>query len=215
MLEVFKNYLKRNMEGETLLSKERMDNLDECIQDVMKNDIPGDFIECGVWRGGACMLMRALLMEYGCKDRKVWVADSFQGCPRPDPQNYPLDGSCYPGTDGMLAVPLEVVRGNFQKYGLDDQQVVYWPGFFKDSLPACPIGKIAILRLDGDLYESTIQPLQYLYDKVSLGGWTIIDDYHHGPWAENATQDFLKSRGLEIQLSQTRDGTAAYWQKKE
>jgi hypothetical protein len=157
-------------EAETMIGMQRLTSLQNSVETVLADDIPGDLIECGVWRGGACILMRAVLAAYGDETRCVWVADSFAGLPRPDPANYKADkGIRLDRYAPLLAVPEAEVRTNFQRYGLLDDQVRFLPGWFKDTLPDAPIDRIAVLRLDGDLYESKIQALDALYPRLSPG----------------------------------------------
>lgn len=197
----------------TMIGVKRLANLRTLAERVIQQGIPGDFIETGVWRGGACILMRAVLHAYDIKDRRVWIADSFEGVPAPDPQKYPADqGSDY-HTFRELAVPMETVRDNIAKYGLLDDQIVFLKGWFKDTLPAAPIKRLAILRLDGDLYESTMDALNALYDKLSPGGYIIVDDYHVVDGCRNAIHDFLAARRLAPQLCEI-DGVGVYWLKR-
>ena len=135
----------------------------------LTDGVPGDLIETGVWRGGATILMRAILKARGVTDRVVWVADSFAGLPAPNAARYPLDAGINLHRFPQLAVTLERVQDNFRRYGLLDDQVRFLKGWFRDTLPAAPIERLAVLRLDGDLYESTIQALESLYDKLSAG----------------------------------------------
>jgi len=107
---------------------------------------------------------------------------------------------------------MDEVKNNFRKYGLLDEQVIFLKGWFKDTLPSAPIEKIALLRLDGDLYESTIIPLNSLYDKVSVGGFVIVDDYHVVKGCKQAVHDFIESRKLNPELVEI-DGVGIYWQK--
>jgi O-methyltransferase len=196
----------------TMIGVKRLANLRQLVESVIANHIPGDFIETGVWRGGACILMRAVLKAYNVKDRRVWVADSFQGVPAPDLEKYPADeGSDY-HTFSELSVSFEDVRRNIEKYGLLDDQVVFLKGWFKDTLPQAPIERLALLRLDGDLYESTIVALNALYDKLSIGGYVIVDDYHVVPGCKNAIGDFFTSRNISPELSEI-DGVGVFWQK--
>ena len=196
----------------TMIGVKRLANLRMLAERVIRNGVPGDFIETGVWRGGACILMRAVLHAFDITDRRVWVADSFEGLPAPDEQNYPADkGSDY-HTYRELVVPLETVRRNIEKYGLLDDQIVFLKGWFKDALPAAPIKRLAILRLDGDLYESTIIALNALYDKLSIGGYVIVDDYHVVPGCKSAINDFLAGRRIHPQVCEI-DGVGVYWQK--
>lgn len=192
------------LEGVTMIGIKRLDNLQQCVVDVMQRNVPGDLIECGAWRGGACIFMRAVLKAYGDKTRKVWVADSFQGLPKPMYKDPYFSG-------GEMAVSLDEVKQNFRDYGMLDEQVVFLKGFFADTLPKSPIEKLAILRLDGDLYESTMDSLNALYDRVSPGGYVIIDDWNLIP-ARKAVQDFRASHKITDQILPI-DYNGAYWRK--
>lgn len=200
-------------EAETMIGMERLTSLQRCVESVLADDIPGDLIECGVWRGGACILMRAVLAAYGDETRCVWVADSFQGLPRPDAENYKADKGLNAGIfAGILGVPEAEVRANFQRYGLLDDQVRFLPGWFKDTLPDAPIDRIAVLRLDGDLYESTIQALDALYPRLSPGGFCIIDDYEI-PACRQAVADYREKHGVTAEIVDI-DGTGSLWRKE-
>ena len=197
----------------TMIGIKRLANLRMLAETVIANEIPGDFIETGVWRGGACILMRAVLNAYQVTDRRVWVADSFQGVPPPDLQRYPADAESTFHTFAELSVPLETVRRNFEKYGLLDGQVVFLKGWFKDTLPTAQIRRLALLRMDGDLYESTIVALNALYDKLSPGGYVIVDDYHVVSGCRNAIGDFLSARKIPSFRFSEIDGVGVFWQK--
>jgi O-methyltransferase len=196
----------------SMIGQKRMLQLQRAAEFVLDRRIPGDFIETGVWRGGACILLRAVLKAYGVTDRRVWLADSFAGLPPPDPERFPADRGDTLYTYSALAISLETVRENFARYGLLDEQVVFLKGWFRDTLPTAQIAKIAILRLDGDLYESTIQPLSYLYDRVSTGGFVIVDDYHVFPNCRAAVTDFRQSRQIVDRMYEI-DGAAVFWQR--
>ena len=156
--------------------------------------------------------MRAVLAAYDVTDRNVWVADSFQGLPKPDVATYPADAGLDLWTADQLSVSADEVRANFAKYGLLDDQVRFLEGWFKDTLPSAPIDRIAVLRLDGDLYESTIQALEPLYPKVSEGGYVIVDDYNDIPACKAAVDDYRAAHGIESPLGEI-DWTGIYWQK--
>ena len=162
---------------------------------------PGDLIETGVWRGGATIFMRAILKARGVTDRLVWVADSFAGLPPPDTARYPQDEGITLHQFPQLAVPLERVQDNFRRYGLLDEQVRFLKGWFRDTLPTAPIERLAILRLDGDLYESTIQALDSLYHKLSVGGFVIVDDYGNVAACRQAVHDFRAEHGSPTRSS--------------
>src|SRR4029077_257254 len=163
-------------DAETMIGRKRLDNLESLVVDVIDRGVPGDLLEAGVWRGGAAILMRAVLQACGDMQRVVWAADSFQGLPRPDATRFPADRS-YQSLQIDIAVPLDEVKANFERYGLLDDRVRFLVGWFADTLPAAPVDRLAVLRLDGDMYQSTIEALDALYPKVSAGGYVIIDDY--------------------------------------
>ncbi len=161
----------------TMIGTKRMKNIRACVETALADNVPGDLIETGVWRGGCCIFMRGILAVHGVKDRRVFVADSFQGLPPPDAANYPKDSGDTFFVHDYLSVSRKDVERNFAKYGLLDAQVVFLEGWFKDTLPRAPIDKLAVMRLDGDMYGSTIEALEALYPKLSPGGFCIIDDY--------------------------------------
>jgi O-methyltransferase len=194
----------------TMIGMKRLDNLHFCIRDALHNQIPGDLIETGVWRGGSTIFMRAVLKAYDIRNRAVWVADSFAGLPPPDPLNYPSDQGDIHHTFDYLRVTLEEVRANFKRYGLLDDQVHFLKGWFKDTLPGAPIERLAVLRLDGDMYESTMDALTNLYPKLQPGGYIIIDDYAL-PGCRAAVGDFRTSHRIEDKIIDV-DGIGAFWQ---
>jgi len=196
----------------TMIGLARLDSLQTQVEDVLRRNVPGDMIECGAWRGGATILMRAVLKAHGVTDRKVWVADSFEGLPPPSPDKYPADKDDPHHTFDYLAVSLEKVKDNFTSVGLLDDQVRFLKGWFKDTLPTAKIDRLAVLRVDGDMYESTMDALQALYSKVSVGGYVIIDDVGAVPGCEKAVDDFRKARGITAEIK-TIDWTGVYWQK--
>lgn len=189
----------------------RLDQLQDAVETVLKEGVPGDLIETGVWRGGASILMRATLFAYGVTDRRVFVADSFTGLPAPDAARYPADAGDILYRAAPLAVSLEEVRENFRRFGLLDEQVVFVKGWFKDTLPALDSQQFAIIRLDGDLYESTMQALEALYPKLSPGGFCIIDDGAL-PACMQAVNDYRARHAITAPIEQI-DWTGCYWRK--
>jgi hypothetical protein len=183
----------------SMVGRKRLHNFRRLIERVIRNDIPGDIIETGVWRGGASILARAVLKAWKVTDRRIIVADSFQGLPPPSeawPADRDSDLHVYP----ELAISLEQVRANFASFDLLDEQVVFLKGWFRDTMPQVPSERLAIIRLDGDMYESTIDPLNHLYDRLSPGGWVIVDDYFMIPACKAAVQDFFAARGINPSL---------------
>ncbi len=200
--------------ADTMIGLKRLENIEFCFREVIKDNIPGDFIETGVWRGGSTIFMKALLKNSNINNRVVWVADSFEGLPKPDEQKYIADkgDSFYKVTD--LAIPMEEVKKNFEKYNLLDENVKFLKGWFKDTLPSAPIQSLAILRLDGDLYESTMDSLINLYPKLSKGGFIVIDDWGAFPACKQAVKDFRQKNNITEEIK-VIDECGVYWRKEE
>jgi O-methyltransferase len=202
------------LDAETMVGLRRLDNLQACIAEVIANGVPGDVVETGVWRGGAMIFARGVLEALGDTERSVWCADSFVGLPRPDTKGYPADEGDIHHTYHQLAVPLEQVRSNFARYGLLDDRVRFLDGWFRDTLPTAPIECLAVLRLDGDMYESTIVALDALYSKLSSGGFVIVDDYGAARACKQAIDDFRREHGIDEPL-RVIDWTGMYWQRTD
>jgi hypothetical protein len=185
----------------TMIGMKRLDNIQFCVEDVIQSGVEGDLIETGVWRGGACIFMRSILKAYNIHDRKVWVSDSF--CGFPDMKTF--------AKEERLMVSLDEVKRNFSLYDMLDEQVVFLEGWVKDTLPVAPIGKLAIIRLDTDLYDSTMDTITSLYPKLSVGGYVIIDDYAIEE-CRNAINDYRRENYILEELC-TVDWTGTYWQK--
>ncbi len=199
------------MKAHSMIGNRRLGNLREVTEFVIANQIPGDFIETGVWRGGACIMARAVFKAYGVTDRRVWVADSFCGLPAPN-QKFAADANDKHHTYPQLAISLEEVKSNFAKYDLLDDQVVFLKGWFSETLPRAPIKALAVLRLDGDMYESTMDGLTQLYSKVSPGGVIIVDDYGAVAACQQAVLEFRAKHKIEDPIYNI-DGIGVFWQK--
>jgi len=210
---------------------ERLKRVQDLYETVRNDNIEGDLVECGVWRGAITIYMRALLKAYGDENRNVWVSDSFSGVPNteqqkkhPSVQNIPdeiqrMDEKQWGGRvmeraiDGgmveknFLTVEGQLVQDNFRRFDLFDDKVKFLPGWFSESLPQADkngLSKIAILRVDGDLYSSTMDVLVNLYQSVVPGGFLIFDDYNIGQ-SRKAIHDFFKQHGLDTnQIKQDR-----------
>jgi len=200
--------------GETMIGVKRLQNLEDAIKEIIQKNVPGDLIETGVWRGGACIFMRAILKDLGVNNKIVWLADSFQGLPEPDATQYPADSDDDLHSFSELAVSEDEVLNNFRKYDLLDSQVKTIKGWFKDTMPKIDIEQFSLLRLDGDMYESTIDVLFYLYPKLSTGGYCIIDDYGAIPACKKAVEDYRRVMGIEDEIQQI-DWTGIFWKKKK
>jgi O-methyltransferase len=195
----------------TMIGRLRLENLQRCIETVLADGVKGDFIETGIWRGGACIFMRGVLMAYGVTERIIWCADSFQGVPapsHPEDAGFDISAKVLP----ILAVSVSEVQELFGRYGLLDDQVKFLKGWFKDTLAKSPIEQLAILRLDGDLYESTWDALAPLYDKVERGGFIIVDDFNSCPPCKRAIENFRAKFGISEELVEI-DAQSVYWRK--
>lgn len=147
----------------------------ELAKSLISLGIPGDFAECGVYAGAEVGVMAKALLMAGVTNRRVHIFDSFQGIPQPGPDDLEFIAA---GTrKGGACCPMAGVQKNMKDWGIPESLLVYHPGWFSDTLPNCGVESLALLRLDGDLYESTRDCMKYLYPKVSVGGWVIVDDY--------------------------------------
>jgi hypothetical protein len=195
----------------SMIGHRRMDNVRECVETCLREGVPGDLMETGVWRGGATIFMRGILRAWGDTERRVLVADSFEGLPPPEAERYPADAGDGHHKVDFLAVSQEQVAANFERYGLLDERVVFIKGFFEHSLPGAPVDRLAVLRLDGDMYSSTIQVLDTMYDKVVPGGFVIVDDYALAG-CRKAVDDFRARRGIAAPMTKV-DWTGMFWRK--
>ena len=202
------------MEGAiTMIGEVRLELLETAVRHILRQEIPGDFLEAGAWRGGACIYLRALLDVYGCRNRIVYVCDAFDdGFPEPDAR-FPIDNVSTLHTQDYFKTSNVVVRSYFDAYGYNDEQVRFVCGYFKDTLPMVPADHLALLRLDGDLYSSTWDSLEALYDRVSIGGYVIADDYYAIAHSQRAVDDFRTTRRITEPIRQT-DWASAYWIKE-
>ncbi len=200
------------VQAHTMIGLRRLRHLRECVEKVLQDGVPGDLIEAGVWRGGASIMMRAVLAAYGVDDRLVWLADSFCGLPPPNPERYPDDEGMHFEGFADLAVPLDVVKGNFERYGLLDDRVRFVAGLFAQTLSGIPSSQFAVIRLDGDLYESTIDSLNALYPKLVPGGFAVIDDYGVYPACRAAVNDY-RERHCIVEAIHEIDWAGAFWRK--
>jgi len=197
----------------TFLGLSGLDNLERCAERVFAAGIPGDFLEAGVCQGGAAIFLRALQIAFGEERRRVWAADSFQGLPQsqagPDlAAGVDFSEPKWP----QVAFHLQGVRDNFLRYELLDEGVVFLPGWFAETLPRAPTGPLALLRIDADLYSSTREVLENLYDRVSPGGFVVVDDYLPFPFCRQAVDEFRSARDIREPL-QYADRGVAYWRK--
>jgi len=198
------------LRAHTMIGSKRLDNLQMAFETVLRDGIPGDLVETGVWRGGASIFMAGMNAYYNA-NRRVYVCDSFEGLPPPEPEKWPADAGDDNHTYTFLAVSLEQVKKNFSAYDLLSDNVIFVKGYFETSLVAIPDAPISILRLDGDMYGSTMTVLEQLYDRVSGGGFIIIDDWNILK-CRQAVVDFIADRRISAQIIPI-DDCSVYWRK--
>jgi O-methyltransferase len=198
--------------GLTMVGLKRLDDLQACIEATVSDDVAGDVIEAGVWRGGASILARATLDSLGEFERVVWVADSFRGLPAPA-ADFPEDGQLDLSNVDFLAVPAEEVRENFARFGLD-QGVELVEGFFDETLPRLRGHRWSVIRLDGDTYEATWVGLDSLYPSLSAGGYLIIDDYGLIKECRWAVDDYRREHGITAPIEKV-DWNGVRWRRED
>jgi O-methyltransferase len=199
----------------TLIGLSGLDNLERCAERVFAEAIPGDFMEAGVCQGGAAIFLRALQVAFGQAKRRLWVADSFKGLPASQAEADLDSGRDFTERSApLMAFSLEGVRDHFIRYDLLNEGVSFLPGWFAETFPDAPIGPLAILRIDADLYVSTREALENLHDRVSPGGFIIVDDYGaHSP-CRQAVDEFRAERDIREPLLYA-DRSIVYWRKAD
>ena len=193
--------------GYTMTGRDRLDCLHKCLDTIVSENIPGDVVETGVWRGGSMILASAVLED---SDRKIWCCDSFEGMPVPTVHDQAFSGTEDFSDLEFHQVSVEQVKDNFRRYGLLSDRIQFVKGWFSESLPKAPIDRIAILRMDGDLYESTRDTLAPLYPKVSPGGFVIVDDYNSWEGCKQAVTEYREQHGITAPIIPI-DNFAVYW----
>lgn len=196
----------------TMIGLKRLDNIQNCFLNIINDNIEGGLIETGVWRGGATIFMAGLVKAFG-QDRKVFVADSFEGLPIPSPDLYPADLGDMHHTYEDLKVSFDDVYNNFHRYGLLDENVFFLKGWFKDTLPKIKNEKLSLIRLDGDMYESTWQAISLLYENLSIGGYLIVDDWLLNG-ARRAIEDYRRIYNIDEQIEYINEHSI-FWRKTE
>jgi hypothetical protein len=222
--------------ADTMIGMRRLDHLEALVTGILAAGTPGDLIETGVWRGGATIFMRGVLKAHGVADRTVWVADAFAArFPTTEDEGASSRSFTSPalaelrrlhaGIDPMTATfkarhdalwagtSYDEVRERFSRYGLLDEQVRFLRGWFRDTLPSAPIEHLALLRVDGDLYDSTYDALDALHPRLAPGGYAIVDDYGDFAECRQAVHDYFAAAGIDPALEPI-DDDAVFWQKR-
>jgi hypothetical protein len=220
MLAQTLQYTKKSRNIHTYVSVKALENISECIADIKQSCVPGDFIDCGVLRGGTSIFMTGAA-RYHDLDRKTFVADSFQGLPAPSSQEstfarefwYKYAGKLPEYNLFCLASKKDVVS-NFKKYNLLSEKVVFLEGWFADTLKYLPTDTtLSLIRIDADWYQSTLDAIVNTYPYLSVGGYIIIDDYLL-EGCKKAVDEYRDTHNISaaIQIADDENGVI-FWQK--
>ena len=194
----------------TMTSKERMYALYQATHHIVRAEVPGDIVECGVWRGGSSMMAGMTLRAAGDAHRRMWLYDTFEGMSEPTEKDVDVNGvsarkewedSQKGDINEWCFSPIDEVRQNMRATGLDEGRFSYVKGMVEETLPDSKPEQIALLRLDTDWYESSYAELEHLYPLLSPGGVLIIDDY--GQWAgqRDAVDQYFTENGIHMLLN--------------
>lgn len=204
----------------TMTSDQRVAALCDAVRYVVTNRIPGDIVECGVWKGGSMMAVARTLLELGDRARELHLFDTFAGMTAPTGEDVALTGESAAdlmdaSTDREDAesvwcrAPLDVVQQAMASVGYDRSRIHYIEGRVEDTIPAAAPERIALLRLDTDWYESTRHEMIHLFPRLCVGGVLILDDYGHWLGARRAVDEYLREHNVPLFL-QKIDYTGRY-----
>lgn len=197
----------------TMTSQERLVTLSRAVEYIIKQNVKGDIVECGVWRGGSMMLLAYKLVQLGCQDKNLFLIDTFEGMTEPTNSDIDHEGvdsikllesesdNKYSGSNVWCYSSINEVKENLSKTKYNPSKIHYLKGKVEETLPDDNIKEICLLRLDTDWYESTKHELETLYNKLVVGGVLIIDDYGHWLGAKKAVDEFFKKRKINMFLN--------------
>ena len=201
----------RRVRAYTMTSPERLFALIQAVRHVCAASVPGDIVECGVWRGGSMMAVARTLLECGDATRNLYLFDTFDGMSAPTGKDVAIDGQ---SADALLEsqdkgdpnsvwcyASLDDVRTGVLGTGYDAAHIHFVKGKVEDSIPACSPKSIAILRLDTDWYESTRHEMNHLFPRLVRGGVLIVDDYGHWAGCRQAIDEYLREQKISMLLN--------------
>ncbi|MDH5220489.1 MAG: TylF/MycF family methyltransferase [Betaproteobacteria bacterium] len=201
----------RKVRAYTMTSPERLYSLIQAVRYVSAASIPGDIVECGVWRGGSMMAAALTLIECNDSSRQLFLFDTFEGMSPPTEHDVAIDGQSASSlldthkkteSDAVWCyATLEQVRDAMAGTGYGPDKVKYVRGKVEDTIPGQAPPKIALLRLDTDWYESTRHELEHLFPRLVRGGVLIVDDYGHWKGARKAVDEYLRTKGIHLLLN--------------
>ncbi len=195
------------------LSTIRLLTLYRFMREIQRSGLKGDIVECGVWNGGSSAMMARAYKDGGGKnDRLFWLFDSFEGLPSPCEKDSETDTLIY--FKGICKGDTEKVKHVFNKLSVPFDNVKIVKGWIKETLPKSNLGQVSLLHIDVDWYKSVEDSLEYIYDKVVIGGYIVVDDYFYLEGCKKAVSNFFKKRGLEDKIQIIKvDRSAVYFQK--
>tara|TARA_B100001971_G_C18268000_1_gene596010 strand:+ start:9754 stop:10584 length:831 start_codon:yes stop_codon:yes gene_type:complete len=196
----------------TMCGDESIAQLRDALDTINREDIKGDLIETGVWRGGLPIIMRAYLHDIKDTQRKVYIADSFAGLPQDVADVKDKAANLLLEPLNGLSTSRTLVEEALNYFGLNDEQVVFLEGWFKDTLPTMPKTPLALIRLDGDYYESTMDAISNLYPRLSSGGYCIVDDYNLPLGCKKAINEYREEFEITEPIIKINK-QAVYWRK--
>ncbi|MFM2192729.1 MAG: hypothetical protein RLZZ118_1686 [Bacteroidota bacterium] len=196
----------------TMTSMERLFSLYNSTNYIIKNNIPGDFVECGVWKGGSSMMIALVLNKNKIFDRKIYMYDTYEGMSEPDENDLDISGQSAKSQlinsskENQKSVwcfsSLDEVKRNVTLTNFPMELFQFVVGKVEDTIPdTIPIGEISLLRLDTDWYASTKQELIHLYPKLVKKGVLIIDNYGHWQGCRKAVDEYFKSENINLLLN--------------
>ena len=195
----------------TMTSPERLHSLIEATRYVIRNDIPGSFVECGVWRGGSVMAMASVLMQEKTTDRDIFLYDTFSGMTSPSEKDVAIDGTLAAEilqrekpedeTSTWCKVDISKVKDAVLSTGYPEERVRFVAGPVEATIPDTVPGSIALLRLDTDFYESTKHELVHLYPLLAERGVIIVDDYGQWQGQQQAVDEYFRDQKVCILLN--------------
>lgn len=195
----------------TMTTTHSMYSLYQAVEYIVKSGIPGDFVECGVWKGGSCMLMASTLLRLGDTSRKIYMYDTFTGMSEPTEEDVVIvDGTSAEsiwkttqeeGLNRWCYSSLDEVRRNVLSTGYPPENIVFAEGKVEESIPGTLPGDVALLRLDTDFYQSTLHELVHLYPLLVNRGVLIIDDYGYWKGCKQAVDEFFSEKNISMLLS--------------
>ena len=205
--------IMRAVEPYTMLSPERLLATIEATRHVARHNIPGAIVECGVWRGGACMAAMLALQQLGAPERDFYLYDTFAGMNAPTEHDRTHHGKTAAdqfeqerldeNSSNWCRCELSAVRSNVETVGYNPDRVHYVKGVVEDTIPATIPDQIAVLRLDTDWYVSTRHELEHLFPRLERGGTLLIDDYGHWDGVRQAVDEYFAEHNVAMFLQRT------------